>query len=458
MRYFRPMILALSMGLASAVAAAPGDIDNLYGMKTFAFDAEPFGVDSAAATVVAPNGDAVVVASVGDENGIKIGLKKIRADGTLVLEFNPGPHGVPGMSYLPRAATYTSEGVLVVGTVYSEDFDSFDGFVCRFRFSDGMLDTTFGDKLHDALPGCTSAFTLVNNGRAENETLNTIVLTSSGIAVAGAAWDNNGSSQTMIVQRLTKNGLRDDTFGFKGAAAMPMTGFHDAIAMAMVSQSGNYLLAGSALRNGSNNRDFVVAKLDVNGKPVAGFGEAATPGCRAIAFDRGGSNIDTALAIQLTNTNQILVAGESQTGTDDSRASVALLTASGALDSSFGTNGRATFSLCNSCFVSRIGGLTRQSDGKIIVAGTGYMTTNPVNKGDIAVVRLLPNGALDTTFGIMGKRLVSFMLDGGQPSIDLGRTAAIGDDGKNVLIGGTIQVDAEHPSNRDVVLIPLKLQ
>jgi uncharacterized delta-60 repeat protein len=82
-----------------------------------------------------------------------------------------------------------------------------------------------------------------------------------------------------------------------------------------------------------------------------------------------------------------IVAGTSSGGVN---AEVDRFTASGHLDSSFGSNGRVTFRL------SSFAGLALQPDGRILAA------LHNVTGGGARVTRLLANGSTDTSFGTNG--------------------------------------------------------
>src|SRR5262245_42305337 len=68
--------------------------------------------------------------------------------------------------------------------------------------------------------------------------------------------------------------------------------------------------------------------------------------------------------------------------------------------------------------------VVQQSDGKLVVAGTGLAST------DFALVRYLPDGSLDTSFGSGGTVTTSF-----SAAADLALAAALQPDGKIVAAG-----------------------
>jgi uncharacterized delta-60 repeat protein len=96
--------------------------------------------------------------------------------------------------------------------------------------------------------------------------------------------------------------------------------------------------------------------------------------------------------------------------------------AAGELDPSFGNGGIARlFTTDDELFFSDV---AIQGDGKIVIVGTDFA------RGDLVVVRLLENGALDPTFGQGGKVVTTLM--GGSLR---GRAVAIQPDGKIVVAG-----------------------
>ena len=124
-----------------------------------------------------------------------------------------------------------------------------------------------------------------------------------------------------------------------------------------------------------------------------------------------GTNGELARAIGLQSNGKIVVAATVEhLGAADVRdrdVAVTRLNADGTLDTTFGTNGVAILNLSdgllvgNSFLADSVWHLVVQPDDKIVFSGsqlrTGGMDT------DFAMVRLLPNGALDTTFGTGGK-------------------------------------------------------
>lgn len=99
----------------------------------------------------------------------------------------------------------------------------------------------------------------------------------------------------------------------------------------------------------------------------------------------------------------------------------------------FGVDGREQIAFSPSLFLS-VGfvsfvDLAIQNDGKIVVAGTVANT----GSDDIGVLRLNPNGTLDTNFGTQGQTIVGF--DGGGNNDDVVSSILLQPNGRIVLCG-----------------------
>jgi uncharacterized delta-60 repeat protein len=137
-------------------------------------------------------------------------------------------------------------------------------------------------------------------------------------------------------------------------------------------------------------------------------------------------NSDWAHALGLQPDGKLVAAGESSSTVVTDFAVVRLLS-DGSLDSSFGTGGKVTTHLRN--VNDRLHALVLQPDGKIVVAGDAYDGSINGTHFDFALVRYNPNGSLDTSFGTGG---IVYTPIG--PTADHCWALALQPDGK--LIGG----------------------
>lgn len=146
------------------------------------------------------------------------------------------------------------------------------------------------------------------------------------------------------------------------------------------------------------------------------------------------SGHDRLLGVTHDAMGNILAVGWAQSGTDaagDRATIVARIKPDGTLDPTFGQGGVATINVVVGGNGEEFRGIAMQS-GKIVIAGTVEHIGGPPNDRDVAVVRLGPSGAVDTTFGTNG--VVTLNLS--DPVVPDGGTNGVGVDsaGYNVLV------------------------
>jgi uncharacterized delta-60 repeat protein len=171
-------------------------------------------------------------------------------------------------------------------------------------------------------------------------------------------------------------------------------------------QPDNKIVVSATVAN-TGSDDIGVLRLNPNGTLDTNFG---TQGQTIVAFDAGGNNDDVASSVLLQPNGRIVVCGQSSgdaagNGTD---FGIVRLTASGAPDTQFSGDGKATvpFDLgpagLRNDFAVRC---NLQSDGKIVAAGRAQVDATA---GRMAVVRLNSDGSRDTGFNGAGTATVDF--------------------------------------------------
>ena len=116
-----------------------------------------------------------------------------------------------------------------------------------------------------------------------------------------------------------------------------------------------------------------------------------------------GSGIDKAYGVAIQSDGKIVVAGYSTSSLTDKDFTVCRYLSNGNLDSLFGTNGIVTSDLqLGSADIAF--GIALQSDNKIILAGSSDDGSNTNG----ALIRYLPNGVIDSTFGTNGIVITDF--------------------------------------------------
>ncbi len=136
---------------------------------------------------------------------------------------------------------------------------------------------------------------------------------------------------------------------------------------------------------------------------VSFIGAFAQPGVLDQTFGVGGKVIIPADSTASTKAVVIQSDGKIISGTSTTINSIPYLkliryNTDGTFDTSFGINGQINARPGSSC---SLGDIALQSDGKIIVGGNVFDTTTN-NRGGFLLIRYLPNGKLDSTFGNNG--------------------------------------------------------
>ena len=228
-------------------------------------------------------------------------------------------------------------------------------------------------------------------------------------------------------------GKLDATFGALGVVRTSLGG--TALVSALVAQpDGKVVAAGQvtwpqgAFAHGDPS-DFALVRYQPDGSLDTSFGS----GGGVVTDFEGGYDELSALVLQ--SDGKLVASGWSgRTGTVLSGApatfALARYTPDGALDQEFGESGRVMTSVGKH---DEAKALLLQPDGKLVVAGTTYRTTPRFWEGGqyaIAIVRYLPDGRLDPTFGTGGQVVVSFGLDEAE-----GFALASQPDGKLIVAG-----------------------
>jgi uncharacterized delta-60 repeat protein len=139
-------------------------------------------------------------------------------------------------------------------------------------------------------------------------------------------------------------------------------------------------------------------RFNADGTPDVTFGSA---GVVDVVFNGGA--LDTAMDVGVQADGRIVVVGTTATntvGSDD--FALVRYNANGSIDTTFGTGGHVTTDFYAS--TDRARRLKIQADGRIIVVGSATRVFSAsVSSVTFATARYLANGALDTNFGVAGK-------------------------------------------------------
>jgi uncharacterized delta-60 repeat protein len=302
---------------------------------------------------------------------------KATSDGTVVM-LRTGLDSFPDVVRLnpdgSRDLGFGDDGIVRLGSILSTADDvAIDAngdvavvgsapqgsFVVRLK-PDGALDTDFsGDGAAEIDFG--------SNGHVTS-----VLFDGSNIVAAGSDGSN------FMAARLLPNGNPDTSFDSDGKASVDFGGRTDTVQAAALGPSGELVLAGGTQTAGGET-DVGVAELNSIGQPVQSFG---TNGTTIAGF--GGAN-SNAHAVTVDSSGRVIVAGVSNTG----GVGVARILSTGYYDTSFATTGYETFDVGGSNYANSV---AVTSAGKIVLAVDGP-GRRPV------VMQLLSGGSRDTSFG-----------------------------------------------------------
>lgn len=182
--------------------------------------------------------------------------------------------------------------------------------------------------------------------------------------------------------------MLDSSFGQNGLVRTRVGHFMDRAQAVVVQDDGKILVAGSSSNNA--NLDFALVRYNADGSLDTSFhsnGQVVT---------LVGSDDDVALGVALQDDGKIVTCGYTFNGKDRDFALVRF-TPEGDLDSDFGLNGMVTLAVGSGNDVAAA--VAIHSDGKILVSGTVEEAANTMG----VLVRFLPNGSLDHSFGKAGE-------------------------------------------------------
>jgi uncharacterized delta-60 repeat protein len=213
------------------------------------------------------------------------------------------------------------------------------------------------------------------------------------------------------------DGNLDSSFGTAGKVMSNMADTSqgaDRASDIAINPDGSFLVVGYK----TVSYDFVIAKYLSSGVLDSSFG---TNGRVVTSF---GTGADVATSVEILSNGSFVVAGTSSIGGQDDFA-VAKYTASGVLDTAFGTAGKVTTDVSGTLRGDSVSTMAISKTGEVYVAGYSRGSTI-----DLAVVKYTSAGVLDTSFSSDGIVAIDFF-----SLQDDARTIQVLTNG-SVLVGG----------------------
>jgi uncharacterized delta-60 repeat protein len=327
-------------------------------------------------------------------------LYRLDADGTVDPSF--GDEGLalaflPDRSLVGRSMKVWPDGHIIVVGGTSDIDEQRDAVLVRLQ-PDGTLDPLFGNG------------GIVQVDLGDDEVFMSVFIDADGSIVAGG---RKGSSA--LVMRFDETGLPVTEFGEEGSVVLDFGPTNPFGAVRLAQRADGNVLVMARVSQG-----FRVALLLNDGELDTTFGEDGSTFTAA----PGSSN-----AFSVLDDGNLMVAGGSG-GTGDVpclSASIHKLLPDGTADSTFANDGVVLDGISEVCDL--FFDLLVQEDGRILVTGT--FTPDLMIGSDLAVLRYLPDGSRDPSFGDNGVILV----DLGCEAIDVSYALGLQANG-DIIVGG----------------------
>jgi uncharacterized delta-60 repeat protein len=256
-----------------------------------------------------------------------------------------------------------------------------------------------------------------------------VAIQSDGKMVVAGEITSGAYSGDIGVTRLNPNGTLDTTFGIGGKSYLAFNAGvkgADSVSSVAIDASGRIVVAGTGTR-ANGQHEVVVARLTSSGSYDPSFGVAG----RSYAdFSVFGATNYAASSMVLDSQGRIIVSGTASFPDGHHDMGVIRLQTNGYFDNTFGYYGRsdANFTV-NGLTNGTAAGVTLDALGRIVVDGT----VSGGGQQHIGVVRLLPSGTWDTTFGANGQSELTFSLS--TATSDAAAGVAVDQQGRIVVAG-----------------------
>jgi uncharacterized delta-60 repeat protein len=375
---------ALVVVLASPAAAPPGDLDPTFGGDGKVTTDFP-GSFSEVGRAVAIQADGKIVAlgtaAVSGMNDFALARYNIdgsldtafSGDGMVTTDFAGDTDEAYGLAIQPDGKIVTAGLAVVSG--------NFDFALARYN-PDGSLDTTFdgdGKVTTDFLDALEAAFGVAIQGDGT-------------IVAAGCVGCFPGTA--FALARYNVDGSLDTTFDLDGKVTTPFTGSNDTAAWGVAIQADGKIVAeGYAAISGYQ---FALARYNTDGSLDSTF-----DGDGKVTTDIAGGN-DRGFGVTIQGDGRIVAVGEAAIVSGPPDFALARYNGDGSLDSSFDGDGKVTTDFAGD--YDRVESVAIQNNGKIVTAGFARVS----GTNDFALARYNADGALDTTFGGDGKVTTDF--------------------------------------------------
>ena len=275
--------------------------------------------------------------------------------------------------------------------------------------SNGALDTTFG--------GGDGLFTHRINS---NDRVNDMAFDSSGNIILVGKTFISGQADDLAVWKITPSGVLDTTFGGGNGYVTHRTAsgsvYEEGYSVA-IDSNDNIIISGTTVSTGA-----AIWKFTPTGALDTSFGGGNGYVLNATFIYANGVTVD--------ENDNIYTAG------NGGGIKVVKYASNGNLDSSF--SGDGSFEYDNPSGSEGASDIVLDSNGNIVITGSQY---NGVDS-DMLVMRITPNGVLDTTFG-SGQGYITHHNAASGNGNDIGNALTIDSDGNILAIGTSVGANTD---------------
>ncbi len=275
------------------------------------------------------------------------------------------------------------------------------------KAQNGSLDTTFG----------IGGKVLTSFNQGPDVARSTIIQADGKILVAGYAGFSPGYG--FAIARYNIDGTLDSAFGINGKSTLVFSQ-GNAFSTCIALQEDGKIILGGYVNSFVNGEDFAIARFSTNGSRDYSFGIG---GQTTTNFTNRNDRIN---GIVVRPNGKILAVGSTSTNGTVHQFALAQYESYGFIDNNFGNDGYVTTDF-DGKHLAYATSILLLNDNKLLVGGYAY---NLQSETDFAAVRYHSNGAVDSSFGLLGKIILDFGLN------DNCNSTAVQPDGK-FLLGGT---------------------
>ncbi len=326
-------------------------------------------------------------------------------DGKLITHINSSASDI-------RAIALQTDGkIIAAGGGSGKDAALTKSDFAAVRYlTDGSLDLNFG----------SSGIFTQDFENAANVPLSLLTLANQSMLLGGYSLINSNSD--IMLLKLQPDGIQDSSFNKTGLIVQDLNLTHSFANRIRVQQDGKILAGGYS--NYYDSYEYTAARYDLYGKVDSSFSADGL----AILFFSQDQDICNDLAIQ--DDGRIIQLGTSTNSSGLSSIMLLRFLENGSADNSFDSDGKVISTLSSTGSEGTC--LQLQKDQKILAGGMIYDGIN----ANFALVRYLPSGKPDSSFGLNGIVTTDFGSNN-----DRANAISLQSDGKILLAGSTTSTD-----------------